>query len=113
MSTTLDRRDKAADHKRKTARGIFALRCLPTRQVWVDAAPNLDAARNGLWFFLENGLHRNSVLQAAWRAHGENAFRYEVLETLEDDVPAPHADDLLSGKKSEWAAKYKALPISA
>ena len=112
MSAHLEGRDVPRELKtRKVSRGVFALRCTATRQVWVDTAPNLDAARNGLWFFLQNGLHRDPVLQAAWRAHGEQAFRYEVLETLEDTVPSVLVADLLKDKKSHWTAKYKALPI--
>ncbi|MEO7192628.1 MAG: GIY-YIG nuclease family protein [Vicinamibacterales bacterium] len=112
MNTTTARREATKDLKaRKAPRGVYALRCMATRQVWVDASANLTAARNGLWFFLQNGLHRDAVLQGAWRAHGEQAFRYEVLETLEDTVSDLAAADLLQGKKNEWAAKVKALPI--
>ena len=114
MTTNLDRPDPYKDpRKRKPARGIFALRCTATRQVWVEASPNLDASRNGLWFFLRNGLHRNPVLQGAWRTHGEQAFRYEILERLDDTVAEVTATDLLESRRREWATKCKALPITA
>jgi hypothetical protein len=108
--TDLDRRATARGRPKATP-GVFALRCMPTRQVWVDAAVNLEAARNGLWFFLGHGLHRDAALQLAWRTHGESAFRYEVLETVEPEHTAPPAPDVLQRKKEEWTVKLKALGI--
>jgi hypothetical protein len=55
-----------------------------TGQVWVDSSPNLDAARNGAWFFLRHRYHHNKALQAEWNTHGEEAFQYEILEQLDE-----------------------------
>ena len=44
--------------ERKTALGVFAVRCTATGRVWVDSSRNLDAAKNGTWFGLRNGSHR-------------------------------------------------------
>ena len=112
MTTELDRHEPGRDpRKRKGARGVFALRCTVTRQVWVEASPNLDGAHNGLMFFLRNGLHRDPVLQAAWRTHGEQAFRWEVLERLDDTLPEEAATELLDTRRREWTVKFKGLPI--
>lgn len=93
---------------RKTRRGIFAVRCTPTGRTWVGASPDLDAARNSTWFSLRTGAHRDAPLQAEWRTHGEEAFRYDVLEELEDDVSPLLVRDLLKSKKAEWAAREQA-----
>jgi len=112
MTTELDRPASDRDpQKRKTSRGIFALRCTATRQVWVESSPNLEGARNGLMFFLRNGLHRDQKLQAAWRAHGEQAFRWEVLERLDDRLSDVEATKLLDSRRHEWTIKCKGLPI--
>jgi hypothetical protein len=89
-------------------RGIFAVRCTPTGRTWVGASPNLDAAKNGLWFTLRIGSARDAALVAEWQAHGEDAFRFEVLEELEDDVPAMLVNDQLLQKKREWAEREQA-----
>jgi hypothetical protein len=48
--TMNDRRAaKAAYTERKSVAGIYAVRCLPTGQVWVGATPNLDAIQNRIW----------------------------------------------------------------
>ena len=82
---------------RAVARGIFAVRCAPTGQAWVDLTMNLGAAKNGLWFAMRIGSH-----QAAWHAHGEQAFTFEVLATLPDDESPIAARDLLKTRKRAW-----------
>jgi hypothetical protein len=113
MTTELARTEPGRDpRKRKVSRGIFALRCTATRQVWIEASPNLDGTHNGLLFFLRNGLHRDPVLQAAWRTHGEQTFRWEVLERLDDNLSDVAALELLDTRRREWTVKFKGLPIA-
>jgi len=96
---------------RKPHRGVFAVRCSATRHVWVGASPNLEAARNGAWFTLRAGSHRDAALQAEWREHGEASFRYDILEELDDDVLPMAVPDLLKQKKREWALKEQARTL--
>jgi len=103
------RKDAVREYKERSPnRGAFAIRCLPTGRVWVGASPNLDAARNGAWFALRIGQHRDRALQDAWKAHGEDAFEYEVLDTLDDDVAPMAVSDLLKEKMRHWAARLNA-----
>jgi len=95
------------------SRGAFAIRCLPTQRVWVGASPNLGAVRNREWFALRQGQHRDKALQAEWTAHGEAAFQFEVLETLETDVLPLAIPDLLKEKKRDWAARLGAGTLLA
>jgi len=97
--------------ERKVARGTFAVRCPATSQVWVGSAPNLDAWRNSLWFTLRNGTHPNQELQRQWNAQGEQAFTYEILETVGDDVSPLALNDLLKEKKLAWKEKLGALLV--
>ena len=96
---------------RKTPRGVFAVRCSATGQLWVGSSLNLDGARNGLWFQLNHGSHRNHALQSAWNGHGEPAFHFEVLEQLDDDVAEFAMRDLLKEKHRAWVAELNAQPV--
>ena len=94
--------------ERKPARGVFAVRCTATGRVWVDASRNLDATKNGSWFCLRNGSHRDKSLQEEWNAHGEAAFQYEILEKLDEDVNALAVADLLKAARIRWIAQLGA-----
>jgi hypothetical protein len=94
--------------ERKPAVGVFAVRCTATGRVWVDASRNLDAAKNGSWFCLRNGMHRDKSLQEEWNAHGEAAFQYEILERLAEDVHPLAVADLLKETRSRWMAQLGA-----
>jgi hypothetical protein len=110
---SMNRKEAIAEYKnRKIPRGTFSLRFTENGPVWVDATPDLYAAKNGLLFTLRNGLHRNKELQAEWNKHGETAFRYEILERLEDDVAPMALTDILKDKKKEWLAKLSAQAVT-
>ena len=98
----MNRKEAIAEYKnRKIPRGTFVVRFADQGPVWVDATPDLGAAKNGLLFMLRNGMHTNKALQAEWNAHGEAAFRYEVLEQLDDDLAPMAWRDLLKDKRKE------------
>jgi hypothetical protein len=109
----MNRKEAIAEYKnRKTPRGAYVVRFADSGPVFVDAVPDLDAARNGLLFALRIGAHWNKELQAEWNAHGESAFRYEVLEKLEDDLAPMACRDLLKDKKKEWVARLGGHPVT-
>ena len=112
MGSHVDRREVAKEFKaRKVPKGIFAIRCRSTGGVWVDSSSNLDAARNGAWFQLRGGLHRDKRLQEEWNACGEETFDFEVLETLDDDLPAIGIPDTLQEKKRKWVTEISAYAL--
>jgi hypothetical protein len=101
----MNRKEAIAEYKnRKIPRGTFVVRVADNGTAWVDATPDLNAARNGLLFTLRHGVHRNQELQAEWNAHGEAAFRYEILEKLEDDLAPMAWTDLLTDKRRNGSA---------
>ncbi|MGA3202169.1 MAG: GIY-YIG nuclease family protein [Bryobacteraceae bacterium] len=109
----MDRKAAIAEYKnRKTPRGTFVVRFNDEGRAWVDATPDLAAARNSLLFSLRHGMHLNKELQAEWDAHGEDAFRYEVLEKLEDDLSPMAWRDLLKDKKKEWLERLGARKVT-
>ena len=109
------RRDAIRDYKeRKPRRGVFALRCAATGEVWVSASPNLDKQQNSTWFGLRLGSHPNRALQEAWKQHGEDAFSFEILAELENDAEASNyavkAD--LKTLEAEWREKLGARAVT-
>ena len=78
------RRDAIRDYKeRKVSQGIFAVRCAASGEAWVGTAPNVGQMQNRIWFGLRQGGHPNPTMRAAWAAHGEAAFAFDVLEEFE------------------------------
>jgi hypothetical protein len=111
LSTTAKKEAIRAYKERKPQRGVYALRCAATARVWVGATPNLDAARNRLWFSLEHGAHSDPVLQNDWNTHGEPSFYFEIMEKLKDDVSPLAIGDLLKEKKLHWQEQLSARPL--
>jgi len=104
-----ERKEAARQFKeRKPSPGIYALRCLTTGRSWVDSSPNLDAAQNGQFFQLRQGLHRNKELQKEWNSQGERSFEFTVLEALPEDTPSLNLRDLLAERKQAWATQPSA-----
>ena len=101
-----DRKESVRAYKdRKIPRGVFVMHSIATERRWVDASPNLDAARNLLWFELKKGSHRNRDLQSAWNADGELSFEFEIVEELDPDILESTIRDELKSKRAEWVAK--------
>lgn len=98
------RRDAVRDYKeRVVSRGVFAVRCAPTGQVWVAASRNLAQQQNSLWFGLRQGSYVNRDVQAAWNAHGEAGLAYEVLEVFDDEAMSPIGRaDLAKARAAHW-----------
>ncbi len=108
----MDRRAAVAAYKeRKTAAGLYALRCSTTGAVWVGAAPDLTTIRNRLWFTLRQGGNPHRSLQAAWSAEGEAAFAFEVLEQLDEKIEGSARDRALKDKLAGWQARLSARKI--
>jgi hypothetical protein len=99
--------------ERKTPRGIFAVRCRATGTVWVDSAMDLDAAENRTWFVLRNGdAQIDKSIAVEFQTHGREAFTYEILEKLDDDVMPLAIRDLLRERKLHWLAQLGARKLS-
>ncbi len=109
----MTRKEAIAEYKnRKIPRGTFVVRIGDNGTTWVDSTPDLYAAKNGILAALRMGVHRNPELQAEWNAHGEAAFRYEVLEQLEDDLAPMVWRDLLKDKRKQWLERLGARAIT-
>lgn len=87
----------------KRPAGIFAVRCAATGEVWIGVSRNLGQQKNGVWFTLRLGSHPNRKLQAVWKAQGEDAFAFEVLEEIDGDgMSSLGLTDVLKTKGKAW-----------
>lgn len=112
MMKTADRKAALAAYKeQKPAAGVFSFTCVPTGDVWVGSAPNLKQIVNRIHFDLELGKHRNAALQAAWSQHGKAAFKFEELETIDEDTPDYLRPQTLKARVEHWLAKLDAKPL--
>jgi hypothetical protein len=99
MQSKVSKKEAIREFKeRKSLLGAYAIRSTQTHQVWVGTSKNLDATRNGEWFCLRNGSHRDKSLQLEWNTQGESAFVYEILDVLDEDVQPLIVDKLLKEK---------------
>lgn len=108
------RRDAVREYKeRKLPMGAFAVRCAATGQTWVGTSKDLDQQQNRIWFGLKTGGHPNRELQAAWREHGEAAFSYRPLETLQGDDLSPLTVNLmLKDAEKRWREELGAGKVA-
>ena len=112
MESKVEKREAARQFKeRKVLAGAYAVRCATGAAVWVGVSRNLGAAQNACWFSLRMGGHRVPSLQAAWDFHGGNAFAFEVLATLDEDIHPLAINDSLKALKTLWLAQLHALPL--
>lgn len=103
----------AAYREKKPRPGIFAVRCTATGQVWVQANPNLDTCRNGVWAALKFGGHPNKVLQAAWNIHGAESFVLEEVEALAgDDLSGWELQSKLKRRERHWREAMNATAVA-
>ena len=108
MRTTERKAALAAYRERKTAAGIYAVRCTQSGQAWVGGAPNIETIQNRIWFALRQGDSTNSLMQAAWSKAGADAFVFEVLETFDGETAQYPQGAALKQRLSDWQAKLGA-----
>ena len=102
----------AAWRERKAPTGIYALRCLPTGQIWVGRSTDLEATERRLGFALRMASTPHRTLLAAAREHGEAAFAFEVVERFEDDdCSADFVRSRLKSRIRHWQSALGAEPI--
>lgn len=113
MSDQRKRELVRAYKERKVRRGVYAVRCAATGEVWVSASPNLDAQQNSLFFQLRAGGFPNRELQAGWKAHGEANFAYEELAELSDQDRSDYALRAdLKALEQAWREKLGAKAVT-
>lgn len=105
---------KAAYRQQAPALGIIALRHLPSGCTLLERSRNAPGALNRHRFELNLGKHRNAALQADWRRDGAAAFRFDIIDTVDQSVdPAFDAqaelDALLALHRAQWLEQGQPL----
>ena len=112
MESKTNRKDAIREYKeQKPARGIYAAKRRDTGESWVDAHPNLGAAKNAFWHLLRNDQHTNKELQALYNAHGEAVVEFEIVEEIDGDTPALLLRDMLKQRKKHWIEQLGARSL--
>jgi hypothetical protein len=112
MQTKESRKELVRQYKElKPQAGVYVVRCISSGRAWVGTSRNLGAAKNGLWFGLRAAMHRETSLQAEWKAQGEQAFEYEALAVLDEDVHSLNVFEALKEMRARWVVQLKAEPL--
>lgn len=82
---------KQAYQSMKRPMGVFRILNTRNGKSFVGSSVNLGAIFNRHRVQLRTSSHRNTLLAADWSRFGEQAFEFEVLETL-DPLDAPDYD---------------------
>lgn len=99
--------------ERKVEAGIYAVRCVVSGEVWVGATPDLSTRQNGVWFSLRQGSHRERGLQAAWNAHGVDAFVFERVEAVDvEGLDRFGRDSRLKDRREHWIETLNAKGLN-
>ncbi len=94
--------------ERKPSVGVFAVKCAATGEAWVAWTRALDKRKNGIWFELRAGGGLGvTEIYPSWKAHGENAFSYEILEEISEENPHK-LERLLDERARYWRTQLGA-----
>jgi hypothetical protein len=89
-------------------KGIFILRNNQNGRVFLGSSLNLNGIYGKNKLVLSMGGHLNKQLQNDWNTYGENAFTYEVLETLEiQEDKSYNYDEDLKILEMLWLDKFQ------
>jgi biotin operon repressor len=93
---------------RRTA-GVYAIRNTTNGRVLLGSSVNLHGPFNRHRTELRLGSHRCPELQADWNRLGEDAFAFEILETVPDALTGLERDTSLGQLEKKWIAAYQPL----
>lgn len=101
----------AAFKERKVPWGVFVIRCAATGEAWVGASRHVETQQNSLWFSLRHGAHLNRALQGAWNVCGPDAFTFEVLERLPEELSDLRRPDELKARTAQWRERLNCSAV--
>lgn len=83
--------------------GIYAIRNKTNGKLLLGKTTVLDKAWNRHEFQLRNNSHPNRQFQADWLKYGQDAFSYEILDTLKpESTPQAFWRDALAAMEKKW-----------
>ena len=92
----------------KKEAGIFRITNQENGKVYLGSTLNLHGPLNKHRFTLQIGSHINRAMQQDWRKYGEDAFQFEIVDTVTpSDKPGFNVDDELTLLEEIWIEKEK------
>jgi group I intron endonuclease len=82
--------------------GVYAWVNLVNRKVYVGSSRNIHKRRSEHIRHLRQGRHHSCHLQAAWGLYGQEAFRFEVLERVDDPL-------WLEARETAWMLRLQSF----
>jgi hypothetical protein len=105
---TIDRKAMTREYK-ETVRpmGVGGIRHIASNRILLIAGKDLPSLLNRHRAELRLSGHRNRALQQDWLAYGEEAFTFEILDTLEPPADTPDYDSAadLRALEALWMEK--------
>jgi hypothetical protein len=81
------------------------------KQRGIGRAADLGTVQNRLWFTLRRGGNPHAGLQAAWIAHGSDAFTIEVLERIDDEALSFIRERIFAERLAHWCRVHSGEAI--
>lgn len=109
---TSTQRQLARQYKaRKPPMGVYVIRNVVDRHVYVGASLDVDGAMNRHRFELKLHGHRNRSLAREWKQHGADNFVFEVIDRLKPrDEPGHDCRRELADLLAMWIEEL-ACPV--
>ena len=64
--------------------GIYKITNISNDKVYIGQAVNIKARFSKHKWALRNNKHHSILLQRSWNKHGEEAFKFEIIEYVDD-----------------------------
>lgn len=88
------------------AAGVYCVRNTASGRVLLGSSVNLHGPLNRHRSELRLGSHRCAELQADWNRLGEDAFTFEILDKVPDELAGLERDEALRQLEKKWLAAY-------
>ncbi len=85
---------------REAKMAAYAIRCIASGEIYVGATTNVEQRFLDHKKLLVAFSHSNKRLQALWNKHGEEGFRFEVLEVVKER-------SLLAERERHWVKQFE------
>jgi group I intron endonuclease len=100
---------RASDHS-----SIYGIRHTESGRVYVGSAVKTNARWRQHRSQLQRGTHHSTYLQAAWNKHGERAFEFFVLETVDNACKLLERENfwIASMKSADRRCGFNCCPVA-
>lgn len=101
----LDRRKelKLAYKQNPPPMGVYQIKNNINGKILVGSSMNLPGSFNSFRFQLNLKVHRSEALQEDWALHGQEAFSFDILETLKsEEIPREDWREAVTALEDKW-----------